>query len=200
MAMGIHGEIKERIDRMADGELFFTSDFLDITTLTTARKCLGRLVNAGTIRRVLDGLYEKPRWNQLLGEPVPVNPEKVAYALAHKYHWTIAPSSDVALNKLGLSTQVPVVWTYVSDGPYREFSWGNIIVRFRHKTNREISLMSPITILVMEALRTLGREHVDDEVIHILKNRIPEKEKQTVRREAAGVTSWMYDVIREVCA
>ena len=88
----------------------------------------------------------------MLKEYVPANPERVAYAIARGFHWTIAPCGDVALNKLGLSTQVPVVWSYISDGPYRKFSWDNITLSFKHRANREISFMSETTSLVVEAV------------------------------------------------
>lgn len=45
-------------------------------------------------------------------------------AIARKYNWTIAPSGNTALNLLGLSTQVPSKWKYVSYG----FSFGNIVI------------------------------------------------------------------------
>ena len=93
----------------------------------------------GLIRRVFDGAYEKPLFSELLNEYMPTDPEKVAYALARNYHWSIAPCGDIALNKLRLTTQLPAVWSYVSDGPYRDFGWGNVQLKFKHKTNREIS-------------------------------------------------------------
>ena len=111
MTNKIYDEIKNRIAKYSQGEIFFTSDFNDIATLTTIRKCLGRQVEEGIIRRIFDGVYEKPVYSEVLKEFIPPDPEKVAYALARKYHWTISPCGDVALNKLGLSTQVPVVWT-----------------------------------------------------------------------------------------
>ena len=136
MSNSIYDEIKNRIEEYSQGEVFFTSDFKDIATLATIRKCLGRQVEEGTIRRIMDGIYEKPVYSEIINEYIPPNPEKVAYAIARKYHWTISPCGDVALNKLGVSTQVPVVWTYISDGPYRDFSWDNIKISFRHKTNK----------------------------------------------------------------
>ncbi len=39
---------------------FVTSDFTDIATTTTVRKCLGRQVEEKNIRRIIDGVYEKP--------------------------------------------------------------------------------------------------------------------------------------------
>ena len=152
MEAKIYDEIKNRIKLYKDGEIFFTTDFKDIASLATIRKCLSRQVKDGKIRRIIDGAYEKPKFSKLLGEYLPADPEKVAYAIAKNYHWTIAPCGDIALNKLGLSTQVPVVWSYISDGPYREYEWDNVKLKYKHKTNREISFLSEKTILLVESI------------------------------------------------
>ncbi len=200
MANGIYNEIKMRIESKEDGTVFVTSDFADIAVMATIRKCLGRLVDDKLIRRIIDGVYEKPIYSNLLNEYIPADPEKVAYAIAKGFHWTIAPCGDIALNKLGLSTQVPVVWSYISDGPYRKFAWNNITISYKHRTNRQISYMSETTTLVVEAIRTLGKDRVDDTIINNLKNRLPEGEKNQILMEANGVSEWIYDVIRKVCS
>lgn len=200
MAGKLYDEIKNRIALYEDGDIFFTADFKDIATLATIRKCLGRQVEAGAIRRVMDGIYEKPKYSKVLGEYIPTDPEKVANALAKKYHWTISPCGDVALNKLGLSTQVPVVWSYVSDGPYREFTWDNIILSFKHKTNREISLMSHVSIMVIEAVKTLGKDNCDENAIAILRSRLSREEKDVLLKDATDTASWIFDIVRKVCA
>lgn len=200
MASGIYTEIKKRIELDEPGTVFLTSDFTDIATTTTVRKCLGRQVEEKNIRRIIAGVYEKPVYSELLKEYIPANPDAVAYAIARSFHWTIAPCGDVALNKLGLSTQVPVVWSYISDGPYRKFSWDNITLSFIHRANREISFMSETTTLVVEALKTLGKERIDDDIIVSLRNRLPEEAKKKMLKEATGVSEWIYTVIRKVCA
>lgn len=200
MASGIYTEIKKRIELDEPGTVFLTSDFTDIATTTTVRKCLGRQVEEKNIRRIIAGVYEKPVYSELLKEYIPANPDAVAYAIARSFHWTIAPCGDVALNKLGLSTQVPVVWSYISDGPYRKFSWDNITLSFRHRANREISFMSETTTLVVEALKTLGKDRVDDGIILSLRNRLPKEEKKKMLEEATGVSEWIYTVIRKLCA
>lgn len=199
MASGIYTEIKKRIELAEEGCIFVTSDFGDIANNTTIRKCLGRQVEEQSIRRVLDGVYEKPIYSKLLGEYIPTNPEAVAYAIAKNFRWTIAPCGDVALNKLGLSTQVPVVWSYISDGPYREYEWDNITLSFKHRANREISFMSEETILVIEALKTLGKERIDENVILKLKNQLSEQHKTRILADALGVSEWIYAIIRKVC-
>lgn len=200
MKNSIYTEIKKRIKLAESGTVFLTSDFTDLATTTTVRKYLGRQVEEKNIRRIMDGVYEKPVYSNLLNEYIPANPEKVAYAIARSFRWTIAPCGDVALNKLGLSTQVPVVWSYISDGPYRKFSWDNITLSFRHRANREISFMSETTTLVVEALKTLGKDRVDDGIILSLRNRLPKEEKKKMLEEATGVSEWIYTVIRKLCA
>lgn len=200
MDNSIYAKIKKRIEIAEGGTVFVTSDFTDVATTTTVRKCLGRQVEEKNIRRILDGVYEKPIYSKLLKEYIPANPDTIAYAIARSFRWTIAPCGDVALNKLGLSTQVPVVWSYISDGPYRKFSWDNITLSFKHRANREISFMSETTTLVVEALKTLGKDRIDDGIIFNLRNRLPEEEKKKMLEEATGVSEWIYIVIRKVCA
>lgn len=199
MGKGIYAEIKKRIELAEDGTILVTADFADIANIATVRKCLGRQIEENKIRRIINGIYEKPVYSELLQEYVPADPDAVAKAIARNFHWTIAPSGDVALNQLGISTQVPVVWTYISDGPYREYSWDNITVTFKHRTNRQISYMSRLTVLIVEALKTLGKDHIDDNVIMTLKNKLSEKEKEQILAEAKGVTEWVYEIIRKVC-
>ena len=44
------------------------------------------------------------------------------------------------------------------------------------------------TVLVVEALKTLGKERVDADIISHLKNRLPEAEKNKMLEEATGVS------------
>lgn len=113
MTNSIYTEIKKRIKLAESGTVFLTSDFTDLATTTTVRKYLGRQVEEKNIRRIMDGVYEKPVYSNLLNEYIPANPERVAYAIARSFRWTIAPCGDVALNKLGLSTQVGYVLCWI---------------------------------------------------------------------------------------
>ncbi len=192
--------IRNRIDKMEEGSIFFTSDFNDIASLTTVRKCLSRIYEEGTIRRLFDGMYDKPRYSKLLKETAPPDIEKVSEALAEKYNWTIAPDGNISLNLLGLSTQVPMHYSYISDGPYREFMINDIEITFKHRANKNITNLSKPTIMVIEALRVLGKKRVNEDTVAILKNNLPNKEKKNILKEAEGCTRWIYNVIRRVCA
>ena len=60
--------------------------------------------------------------------------------------------------------------------------------------------MSETTTLVVEALKTLGKDRVDDSIIMSVRNRLPKAEKKKMLEEATGVSEWIYAVIRKVCA
>jgi len=130
---------------------------------------------------------------------VPPDPDKVAHALARAFHWTISPCGDVALNQLGLSTQVPVVWSYISDGPYRKFHWDKITLSFKHRANRQISYMSDKTKLLIEAIKTCGKANVDDAVITVLRSKFTVEERKEMLNEATEASDWIYQVVRKVC-
>lgn len=196
---GYTRKIIDQIDQAAEGSVFVSSDFADIANTETIRRTLNRLTEKGTIRRVFDGVFEKPKYSQLLNENIAPDPDAVAEAIARNYHWTIAPSGLNALNLLGLSTQIPSVWTYVSDGPYRNFQWGNTQLKFRNRTNKEITGLSYMTVLVVQALKTLGKDGVTTETIEKLKNRLSESDKNALLAEASESTDWVYDLIRLIC-
>ena len=175
------------------------SDFADIADTSTIRQSLSRLVQSGTLRRILKGVYEKPKYSKLLDEYVAADPEAVATALARSYHWTIAPCGNTALNLLGLSTQVTAVWSYISDGPYKTYEWNSTKLEFKHRTNKEITGLSYMTSLVIQALKTLGRSNVTPAVIQMLSEKLTDKDKQACLKEATESTDWVYDTIRQIC-
>ena len=199
MANGYSKQIQEQIKAAAEGTIFISSDFADIADTETIRRNLNRLTQAGMLRRILKGVYEKPKYSKLLDEYVAADPEAVANALARSYHWTIAPCGNTALNLLGLSTQVTAVWSYISDGPYKTYEWNSTKLEFKHRTNKEITGLSYMTSLVIQALKTLGRSNVTPAVIQMLSEKLTDKDKQACLKEATESTDWVYDTIRQIC-
>ena len=192
-------EIRARILAAEDGAVFVAPDFADIADTATIRQGLKRLYQSGIIRRIIRGIYEKPKYSKLLDEYVAADPDVVAKALARCYHWTIAPCGNTALNLLGLSTQVTAVWSYISDGPYKTYEWNSTKLEFKHRTNKEITGLSYMTSLVIQALKTLGRTNVTPEIIQTLSEKLSEAEKQACLKEATESTDWVYDTIRKMC-
>lgn len=192
-------QMNEIIDKSPYGSAFVVSDFTDIMNYEAAKKAISRLEKRGLIRRVIRGVYDKPQYSSVLNEFAAPDPASIAQALARNYNWTIAPSGEAALNMLGLSTQVPANWVYISSGPYREYSFGPVTLRFIHRSNRSISGMSWKTAMVIEALKEIGKDQIDDSIIRHLKQRLTEEDKETLMREGRQANSWIYAAIKQIC-
>lgn len=188
--------LKNRINESANGTVFVATDFVDISDKTSINTYLTRLEEEKILRRIMRGVYYKPEYNDFLGEYIAPEPDAVAHALARNYGWTIVPCGDTALNLLGLSTQIPAAWVYVSDGTYKEYTYEHTTIKFKRTTNKEISKLSYKTALVVQALKALGKDNVDDAVLTKLKNNLSESEKQAMFTEAKAATSWIYEYIK----
>ncbi len=199
MNFDYHGRISEIINKSEYGTVFVSADFTDITDKKTVNVILERIASGGQLRRIIRGVYDKPLYNDFLDEYLVPSPDLVANALARNYGWSIVPCGDTALNLLGLSTQVPAAWTYVSDGPYKEYSFENTTLKFKRITNKEISKLSYKSALVVQALKALGKENVTDSVLLKLKNDLTADEKNKLLNEAKSVTSWIYEYIKLIC-
>lgn len=191
--------IRKRIQESRAGSVFVASDFADITENVKVGVSLSRLEEEGLIKRVMRGVYYKPEYSKLLGENVAPSPNALAYAIARNFGWSIVPCGDTALNLLGLSTQVPAAWSYVSDGPYKDYSYDNTIIKFKHTTNKEISKLTPKTALVIQALKTLGKDNIRNETIERIKESTTLNERKIMLREAQYATAWIYEVIKLIC-
>lgn len=191
--------IKTRIMNSPDGSVFTTVDFADVIENSRVGVILSRLEEDGVIRRVMRGIYAKPVYNDFLKEYIAPSPSLVAEALARNFGWTIVPCGDTALNILGLSTQVPAAWSYVSDGTYKEYTYDNTTIKFKRTTNKEISKLSYKTALIVQALKALGKDNIDDTIINKLKNDLTDEEKTTALLEAKAATSWIYEYIKQIC-
>lgn len=191
--------IYENIAQAGSEAVFIATDFLDIADYETARKSLNRLNSYGKIQKICRGVYYNPRYSELLGEYEAPSPHNVALALARKFNWTIAPSGNTALNQLGLSTQVTAHWTYISDGPYVKYSFGNVELEFKHRNNKEISGMSYKTAMVIQAIKAIGKDSISDEIIEKLKKVLTTEEKEKILIEARQTTAWVYTVLKKIC-
>lgn len=191
--------MRERIEKAENGSVFVSTDFTDIADRKTVNMGLIRLSQDGMIKKVLFGVYYKPELNSLLGEVVAPSPNKVAHAVARNFGWTIVPCGDAALNILGLSTQVPSCWLYVSDGAYKEYSFENTTIKFKHTSNKEISKLSYKSALTIQALKALGKENVTEQTLLRLKKALTDEEKSKMLSESKSVTSWVYELIKTIC-
>ena len=191
--------ISDKINSFGSHKVFFANDFLDIASNATVRQILKRLADERKIQRIIDGFYYNPRYSELIGEYEAVSIYELALAIARKYNWNIAPYNSTALNLLGLSTQVPTHYKYISSGRYKEYKIGDTILEFKKVNPGEIANMSLKTATVIQAIKSLGKENITNEVIQKLRENLSEKERIDLMNESKSVPAWIYEVIREIC-
>ena len=189
-----------RIGNAPYGTAFVVSDFTDIMDHETAKKSIARLEKNSSIRRVLRGVYDKPKYSTLLQEYAAPDPDCIAIAIARNNNWSISPSGVLALNLLGLSTQVPATWEYYSSGPYKSYQMDNCEIKFVHRANREIEGFSPKTSLIIQAIKAIGADGMSDTVISKLSGKLSDEEKETALDEGRQTTRWIYESLKKICA
>jgi hypothetical protein len=156
----VHNSVKGLLSKKKKGHLIFPSDFRGIGTEAAIKKALSRLVQAGVVRRLAHGIYYIPKTDPILGELYP-GAEEVAAMLAKKERVRIRPAGAFALNKLGLSTQVPTRLVYITDGPPRRLKIGKMEVRFKATSHKRLATVGEISALVIQALGELDVKHID---------------------------------------
>jgi hypothetical protein len=187
-----------RIQKTGGGWAFSPKDFLDLGGRPTVDSGLHRLEKRGEIRRVIRGIYDYPRFSKFLDQSLSPDVDQVARALARKFRWRIQPSGAMALNFLGLSTQVPARAVYLSDGPDRDYQIGNTSLAFEHKALKESGIELKESGLIVQALKSLGQEQITPEIIAKIRAWLPESLRAKVLADTKTVTGWVYSAIQQI--
>lgn len=194
----IEHKVISRIYGHQKGWSFSKNDFVDLGGDDLVRKALSNLASKGTIRRVLRGLYDYPRFSKLLDATMGPDLDQVARALARKSGWRIQPSENMALNLLGLSTQVPAQAVYLSDGPSKTFVIGKRKLIFKKRVLKESVFKHLESELVVQALKALGRERIDVPVRAYLAQLFPLAMWQKIVRDTSTAPAWVHEIIRDL--
>jgi hypothetical protein len=195
----IDDKVISRIYGMGRGCCFFINDFSDLGHVDAIRKALSRLEQSGKIRRVMRGLYDYPKFSRLLNQPLSPDIQQVAYALARKFNWRISPTGDTALNLLGLSTQVPGRFVYLCDGVSRTYQIGQVELAFKKTALKAMGFKYRHSELLVQAIKTLGKERIGADVITKLKSQLDDKQCKQVLKDTQHTTAWIFEVIKQVC-
>lgn len=190
--------IELTIDSLPYNSVITSNDFVNIAKMKTVNKILSRIEQNGKIKKIITGFYYKPKYSKLLKEYSSIDIENLVNAIAKKHNWIISPSGNTALNYLHLSTQVTNSWDFISSGPNREYVIGKNVIKFHKVASKDIQGYSKKTILLIQALKKIGKENISDNDIYILINVLSKKEKIDAKEEAKFTSSWIYEIIKKI--
>lgn len=187
----------ENIMSENQGKIFSINDFYELGTKNTIKSVLYRLNKEGKVVRLLDGLYTKPKYSKILKEYSYPDINVVAKKIADKFSWTIVPAEDMALNYVGISTQVPNEHIYISDGDYREYLYRNKKIIFKHTTNRNItSYLRELSILI-QAIKAFGKDKIGEKDIKRLAF-YAERIKEDLKKDTLKLPFWIQEVLEKI--
>lgn len=190
----------------ARGWSFSKKDFASIAQPGTIDRSLSRLAEKGTIRRLNRGIYDYPKFSKLLGQTLGPDMDQVAHALARKHGWNIQVSGNAALNILGLSTQIPTQYLYLSDGVSKTYDIAGQELSFQKAKMTHLDLKYPQSALLVQAIEALGKQPLSaQQRAAILQYLQPEGEvsphlRARILKDTQYVTSWIYEAIKNLLA
>jgi len=188
-----------RIKARGDGWVFSPTDFLDLGTRDAVDKALSRMASAASIRRVARGLYDIPRRHPIVGLTAP-SVDKVAKALAGKGGTRLQPTGAYAANLLGLSDQVPAKVVFLTDGRSKRIRIGNLEIALKQTSPRIMATAGSISGLVIQALRYLGKAHVNEDTVKRLDGKLSADDRKQLPKDAGYAPAWIGDIMRRLAA
>ena len=197
--MALADDILHRVRGKGRGFVFTVRDLDDLGSRAGLDQALSRLARAAAIRRLDRGVYDFPRLHPVAG-PMWPSADAVAQAVARQTGSHLKGSGPLAANLLGLTTQVPARTTYLTDGPSRSVHVGKLVVDIRHAGRVDMLLPDGLAGLVITALRYLGRDAVDADMLKRLSTNLDSANKKklvSVKRQLPG---WLSVAVDQIAA
>ena len=192
----IEAKVAAKLEILPKGTVLFVDDFLDYGSPESIKKALLRLKEKGLLVRLAHGIYLHPKTDKELGILFP-STEEIAKAIARRDKSRIVPTGVQALNKLGLSTQIPMKVVFLTDGAARSIKVGNRTITFKKTSPKNLLPKGEISSLAIQALKTIGQNKVDDDVLKKL-NAILEKErKENILHDAKLAPAWINKILMQ---
>ena len=184
-----------KIKKAKRGTLFFSDNFSSFGSAETVRRTLNRLVESGKIDRVSAGIFVRSEMDKIIGKITP-KIEDIANAIARRDKAKIVPTGAYALNKLGLSTQIPMKIVYLTDGSARNIKVGNYTISFIRTTPKNVAAIGKISRLVIQALKSIGKENVSQSEIEKIQNILLKEKVSYLEHDLRIAPAWIKEIIR----
>lgn len=193
MEHSTHQKILEFIEKTAYGKILFPTDFRGMGTEGAIKMSLSRLVKEDKLDRLSHGIYLKAEYHPSMGKLQP-SLEDIAQAIADREKVRIKPSGSYALNRLGLSTQVPTRLVYITDGQARQFTIGRGGIKFKPASPKKFAMTGEISSLLLQALEELGPKQISP-LLNQIKKLVKKEDPQKLNHDLKLAPAWINDLI-----
>lgn len=190
----VENKIETVLKSLPKGRVLFVDDFLDYGNSESVKKALFRLKEKEILVRLAHGIYLYPKIDKDLGILFP-STEDIAEAIARRDKARIVPTGVQALNKLGLSPQVPMKVVYLTDGAARTIKVGRRTITFKNASPKNLMAKGEISSLVIQALKTIGQSNVNDEIITKIKTLLKKEQIENRMNDARLAPAWIKSIL-----
>ena len=190
-------KVRSKIYGHGRGWVFTPNSFRGVGSRDAIDSAISRLWKEGTIRKLARGLYDYPVQDPILGTVAP-SADQIARALVVRDVIRLQPSGAYAANILGLSEQVPSRVVFLTDGPARKVVLGKREIILQHTTPRNMATAGRRSGTIIQALRYLGKDQVDDRVMAILRRQISDEEGPKIHKDLRHAPEWIADLLRPI--
>lgn len=184
----------EELKKLQKGSILFVDDFLDFGNPESVKKALFRIEQKGLLIRLAHGIYLYPKTDKTLGVLSP-SAEEMAMAIAKRDKARIIPTGVQALNKLGLSTQIPLKVVFLTDGAARSIKIGKRTITFKKTSPKSLLAKGEISGLAIQALKSIGEHKIEKEILTRLLNMLKKEKKENIVHDAKLAPAWINKIL-----
>lgn len=189
-----------KIAGLEPGTVVFPEEFVECGSSLAIRSALLRLCKSEKLVRVAQGMYVVPKYDDSdlgLGLLLP-GFDELAAAMARRDKARIVPTGVYAQNILGLSTQVPMNFVYLTDGSARKVVLNNGRgILFKHVAPRNLAFGNELMMLVTFALKDLGQNGVEDWQVKRVQELLRNEPKEAAMADLPLMPEWIRKIVRE---
>lgn len=196
MSETIEYQILSKIKKAKRGSVFFIENFSAKNNTEAVRKSLERLVKSSELQRVATGIYVRPEKDPILGYISP-SIESIIHAIAKRDKARIVPTGIYALNRLGLTTQVPMNISYLTDGSARKVKIGKRTIIFKRTSPKNLATQGEISTLVIQALRSIGKDKVSAEEIEKITQLLSKENNTHLQHDLRLAPEWIKQILKK---
>lgn len=186
--------LRERIEALPEDSVLFRTDFPEYHSEFVGGT-LAELTQEGMLVKLAQGIYAKPRRSRF-GLVLP-SVDKIVQAIAARDNAEVLPSGMTALNVLGLSTQVPMKYSYLTTGSERIIKLENQEIKLKRGVPKNFCYETKLIALLVQALKTLKQQNVGEEELQVIRNLISrEPDRSALAKDVDMMPVWMKRIVK----
>jgi hypothetical protein len=183
--------IRRAVARTPVGQPFASKSMFAKGGQAAVQKALSRLVEAGALRRMANGIFVRPETSRFVVGDVPPDTMKVVQVIAARSGAVAQVHGAHAAVQMGLTTQLPVNAIFQTSGPSRKINVGKQVIRLQRASPRKLVLAGRPAGVALTALWYLGKAEVQSTTFAQIEQKLGPAEFNALIGVRAQMPAWM---------